>query len=330
MGSTARTVSFSGAVCSGGVSVGDGKGATSVGHDKILPVLCLVVETVSGRLEPLIFILAHVVQLGGQVVQFVKVCVLAQQVIEPVHIAIVVRDEPFLIGLPEVILRADANALKDLFQFLQRGWKLHPFAHKGALVVLAQVGDEGGKEIIFVIVIMGHSDTFLSLRRRLFPMGLHLTLIGTFLPALFQPFLDGGLFLFLQVLCGELTESHFDDVGIPPLEEHQVAGYLAASILFQCEVNAVFLGGGGKGPDVLVGDLDVGNAGVVLHKLPESLLSMVQLDLVAGHSFLHLVQHFFHSLLQHPAESLVASTQRATVRCVTSSCVTYHLLSLLP
>lgn len=54
--------------------------------------------------------------------------------------------------------------------------------------------DEGGKGIIFVIVIMGHSDTSLSLRRRLFPMGLRLALVGTFLPALFQPFFDGGLF----------------------------------------------------------------------------------------------------------------------------------------
>ena len=35
----------------GGVSVGDGKGAAAVGHDEILPVLGLVVETVSGRLH---------------------------------------------------------------------------------------------------------------------------------------------------------------------------------------------------------------------------------------------------------------------------------------
>lgn len=106
-----------------------------------------------------------------------------------------VRDKPFLIGLPKVVLRTDPDALKDLFQFLRRGGKLHPFTHKGALVVLAQVGDEGGKGIIFVIVIMGHSDTSLQFRRRLFPMGLRLALVGTFLPALFQPLLDGGLFL---------------------------------------------------------------------------------------------------------------------------------------
>ena len=140
-----------------------------------------MVADLHGRLEPLVFILAHVIQLGGQVVQLVQVGVLAQQVIEPVHIAVVVRDEPFLIGLPKVVLRTDPDALKDLFQFLRRGGKLHPFAHKGTLVVFAQVGDESGEGIIFVIVIMGHSDTSLSLRHRLFPMGLRLTLIGTFL-----------------------------------------------------------------------------------------------------------------------------------------------------
>ena len=103
--------------------------------------------------------MAHVVQLGGQIVQLIQVGVFAQQIIEAVHIAIVVRDEPFLIGLPKVVFCTDPDALKDLFQFLRRGGELHPFAHKGALIVLAQVGDEGGKGIIFVIVIMGHSDT---------------------------------------------------------------------------------------------------------------------------------------------------------------------------
>ena len=111
-------------------------------------------------------------------------------------------------------------------------------------------------------------------------------------------------FLFLQILCGELPERRRNDVGIPPLEKHQVAGYLAAGVFFQRKVNTVLLGGGGKDPDVLVGDLDVGNAGVVLHQLPEGLLSVVQLGLMASHSFLHLVQHFFSGLLQHPGGEL--------------------------
>lgn len=121
---------------------------------------------------------------------------------------------------------------------------------------------------------------------------------------LLQLLADRGLFLFLQVNCGELPEGRRDDVGIPALKEHQIAGNLAAGVLFQRKINAVLLGGGGKGTDVLIGDLDVGNAGVVLHKLPEGLLAVVQLGLVAGHSFLHLVQHFFHGLLQHPGGEL--------------------------
>ena len=121
---------------------------------------------------------------------------------------------------------------------------------------------------------------------------------------LLQLLADRGLFLFLQVNCGELPEGRRDDVGIPALKEHQIAGNLAAGVLFQRKVNAVLLGGGGKGTDVLIGDLDVGNAGVVLQKLPEGLLAVVQLGLVAGHYFLHLVQHFFHGLLQHPGGEL--------------------------
>ena len=54
----------------------------------------------------------------------------------------------------------------------------------------------------------------------------------------------------------------------------------------------------------MVGDLDVGNAGVVLHKLPKGLFAAVQLGLVTGYSFLHLVQHLFHGLLQHPGREL--------------------------
>ena len=42
----------------------------------------------------------------------------------------------------------------------------------------------------------------------------------------------------------------------------------------------------------------------MLHKLPEGLLAVVQLGLVAGHALLHLVQHFFHGLLQHPGGEL--------------------------
>ena len=96
--------------------------------DKLLDA-ARVIADLHSRLKPLIFILAHIIQFGSQVVQLVQIGILAQQVIEAVHIAVVVRDEPFLIGLPEVVLRTDPDALKDLFQFLRRGGELHPFTH---------------------------------------------------------------------------------------------------------------------------------------------------------------------------------------------------------
>ena len=88
------------------------------------------------------------------------------------------------------------------------------------------------------------------------------------------PFCGQRLFLFSRFFA-ENPEGRRDNVGILALEEHQVAGNLVAGVLFQSKVNTVLLGGGGKGPDVLVGDLDVGNAGVVFHNLSEGLLAVV-------------------------------------------------------
>ena len=146
------------------------------------------------RLELFILALAHLVQLGGQVVELVQVLILAQFVIEAVHIAVIVGDEPLLIGLAEVVLLPNADPFKHLLHLLRRGGELHPFAHQVALVVLAQVGDEGGKGIILVIFIMGHIRTSLQLRLR-FPLvgRLGLVLVPALLFALFQPLLDGGL-----------------------------------------------------------------------------------------------------------------------------------------
>ena len=115
-----------------------------------------MVADLHSRLELLVLALAHLVQLGGQVVELVQVLILAQLVIEAVHIAVIVRDEPFLIGLAEVILLADPDPLKHFFQFLGGGGKLHPLAHKLALVVLAKIGDKGGKGIVLVVTVIRH------------------------------------------------------------------------------------------------------------------------------------------------------------------------------
>ena len=152
-----------------------------------------MVADLHSRLELLVLALAHLVQLGGQVVELVQVLILAQLVIEAVHIAVIVGDEPLLIGLPEVVLGANADPLKHLLQLLRRGGELHPFTHQGALVVLAQVGDEGGEGIILVIFIMGHIRTSLQFRLGLPLVGRRrLVFSHALLLALLQPFLDGG------------------------------------------------------------------------------------------------------------------------------------------
>ena len=165
--------------------------------DKLLDA-ARVIADLHSRLKPLIFILAHIIQFGSQVVQLVQVCILTQQVIEAVHIAVVVRDEPFLIGIAEVILLADPDPLKHFLQFLGGGGKLHPLAHKLALIVLPKIGDKGGKGIILVVIVIWHISTSLQLRRRFFLMGLRLVFLRTFFLALFQPFPDGRLFLRLR------------------------------------------------------------------------------------------------------------------------------------
>ena len=77
-------------------------------------------------------------------------------IIEAVHIAVVVRNEPFFIHAAEIVCFSDPDTLKDCLHFFRGGGELDPFAHKLALVVFAQVGYKGGKGIVLVILIFGH------------------------------------------------------------------------------------------------------------------------------------------------------------------------------
>ena len=122
--------------------------------------------------------------------------------------------------------------------------KLTTFDRRDEIAIMKMVGATNG----FIRWPFVYEGFMIGLLSAVLGFGLLLCLI--------QLLADGGLFLFLQVLCGELPEGRRDDIGIPALEKHQVAGYLAAGVLFQSEVNTVLLGGGGKGPDILVGDLD--------------------------------------------------------------------------
>ena len=107
-------------------------------------------------LELLVFAGCHFIQPRRQIIELVKVDVLAQLVIEAVHIAVIVGYKPFLIDAAKLVRLPDTDTLKDLFHFIGGGGKPDPFAHKLALVVFSQVGYKGGKGIIFVIFIARH------------------------------------------------------------------------------------------------------------------------------------------------------------------------------
>ena len=165
--------------------------------DGLLQAAAMVAHFHTG-LKLCVFAFAHFIQLRCQIIQLVQIFIFTQLTVKTVHIAVIVRDEPFLIGLAEVILLADPDTLKHFLQFLGGGGKLHPLAHKLALIVLPKIGDKGGKRIILVVIVIWHISTSLQFRRRLFLVGLRLVFLCTFLLALFQPFPDGRLFLRLR------------------------------------------------------------------------------------------------------------------------------------
>ena len=123
--------------------------------DKVLDTARVIAHLHSGQ-ELVVLAPVHIIQLRRQIIQLVQIGVLAQLVIKATHITVIVGNEPFLVGVAEIILRTDPDTLKHLFQLVGGGGELHPLAHKLALVVLAQVGDKGSKRIILVILKMRH------------------------------------------------------------------------------------------------------------------------------------------------------------------------------
>jgi hypothetical protein len=128
--------------------------------DDLLQAAAMVAHFHTG-LKLCVFAFAHFIQLRCQIIQLVQIFIFTQLTVKTVHIAVIVRDEPFLIGLAEVILLADPDPLKHFLQFLGGGGKLHPLAHKLALIVLPKIGDKGGKGIILVVIVIWHISTSL-------------------------------------------------------------------------------------------------------------------------------------------------------------------------
>ena len=259
-----------------------------------------MVADLHSRLELLVLALAHLVQLGGQVVELVQVLILAQLVIEAVHIAVIVGDEPLLVGLAEVVLLPNADPFKYLLHLLWRGGELHPFAHQVALVVLAQVGDEGGKGIVLVIFIMGHIRTSLQFRLR-FPLvgRLSLIFVPALLFALFQPLLDGWLAVRLLRLGAVVLPWIIRGEQIPPAGE-------APPVLLQ---SVPAEGGGVNGGPEVVCQVD---GQLLLQVLPAQILQ--GLDMGLQHEAVHIFLKFQELLRRgQPERGLLHSSQKVPV-----------------
>ena len=113
--------------------------------DKIVDVADLIAASLHNGSELFLIAQGKLVNQRGKVVELIKVLVLAKHLLNTVDRAFVVGDKPLFIGLTELILLADPNALKDLLHLFFGGGQLHPLTDQHTLVVLAEVRDEGFK-----------------------------------------------------------------------------------------------------------------------------------------------------------------------------------------
>ena len=113
--------------------------------DEIVDVADLIAASLHNGNELFLIAQGKLVNQSGKVVELIKALVLAKHLLNAVDRAFVVGDKPLFIGLTELILLADSDALKDLLHLFFGGGQLHPLTDQHTLVVLAKVRDEGFK-----------------------------------------------------------------------------------------------------------------------------------------------------------------------------------------
>ena len=113
--------------------------------DEIVDVADLIAPGFYNGNELFLIAQGKLVNQGGKVVELIKALVLAKHLLDAVDRAFVVGDKPLFIGLTELVLLADPNALKDLLHLFLGCGQLHPLTDQHTLVVLAEVCDEGFK-----------------------------------------------------------------------------------------------------------------------------------------------------------------------------------------
>jgi len=113
--------------------------------DEIVDVADLIAASLHNSNELFLIAQGKLVNQGGEIVELIKALVLAKHLLNAVDRAFVVGDKPLFIGLTELVLLADPNALKDLLHLFLGCGQLHPLTDQHTLVVLAEVCDEGFK-----------------------------------------------------------------------------------------------------------------------------------------------------------------------------------------
>ncbi len=113
--------------------------------DEIVDVADLIAASLHNGSELFLIAQGKLVNQSSEIVELIKALVLAKHLLNAIDRAFVVSDKPFFVGLTEIILLADPDALKDLLHLFLCGGQLHPLTDQHTLVVLAKVRDEGFK-----------------------------------------------------------------------------------------------------------------------------------------------------------------------------------------
>ena len=113
--------------------------------DEIVDVADLIAASLHNGNELFLIAQGKLVNQSSEIVELIKALVLAKHLLNTVDRAFVVGDKPLFVGLTELILLADSNALKDLLHLFLGCGQLHPLTDQHTLVVLAEVCDEGFK-----------------------------------------------------------------------------------------------------------------------------------------------------------------------------------------
>ena len=113
--------------------------------DEIVDVADLIAASLHNGNELFLIAQGKLVNQSGEIVELIKALVFTKHLLDAVDRTFVVGDKPLFVGLTELILLADPDALKDFLHLFLGGGQLHPLTDQHTLVVLAKVRDEGFK-----------------------------------------------------------------------------------------------------------------------------------------------------------------------------------------